>query len=318
MTEHDPYLAAASVVLVDEFGGATEPDRRVLVESKSYWRISLTRFLADRMGTVALLVLLLLALLAIFAPVIRVLVTHHDPNTQDLTNLFDSPGSEHWLGTDNVGRDTFTRLMYGARITLGVAFLTVLFASTIGVLVGLCAGYFAGPVDEVLMRFVDAVLAIPALLLYMLMAIVFRPTPVVLALIIASVNWCATARLVRAETLSLRTHEYVLAARSIGATSRRTLARHILPHALPTIIVAASISVGYVILIEAALDFLGLGVQPPTASWGNMLTDAQAFLYQSPLLAILPGGMILLSVVSLNLVGNALRDALDPRQHRAG
>jgi peptide/nickel transport system permease protein len=298
------------------------PDSRVpepiprdlnLVHSGSYWRISAARLRANRMGMASLIVLVLLTLLAVCAPLVETFVSHRDPNDQDLINLFAGPGADHWLGTDNLGRDTLTRLVYGARVTLGVAFLTVVFALTMGVVVGLCAGYFRGWVDEVLMRVVDAVLALPALFLYMLMAIIFRPGPVVLALIIASVSWCATARLVRAETLSLRTNEYVLAARSVGATAWRTLVRHILPHALPTIIVAGSISVGYVILIEAALDFLGLGIQPPTPSWGNMLTNAQSFLYQSPLLAILPGGLILLTVVSLNLLGNALRDALDPR-----
>jgi len=288
-------------------------DVPVVTATYTFWRVAAARLRSDRQAVAAFVLLSLLALLAIGAPLIVALLTHRQPTDQDLTNLFASPGRHHWLGTDNLGRDTLTRLAFGARVTLGIAFLTVFFALTIGVVVGLCSGYFGGWVDEVLMRFVDAVLALPALFLYMLLAIIFRPGPVALALIIASVNWCATARLVRAETLALRGNEYVLAARSLGATARRTVVRHILPHTLPTVIVAGSISVGYVILIEAALDFLGLGIQPPTPSWGNMLTNAQSFLYQSPLLAILPGGLILLTVVSLNLLGNALRDALDPK-----
>jgi peptide/nickel transport system permease protein len=167
-----------------------------------------------------------------------------------------------------------------------------------------------------LMRLVDSILAMPAIFLFMLMAIVFRPEPVTLSLMIASVSWGATARLVRAETLALKTNQHVLAARSIGATNFRIIAQHVLPHTLPTVIVAGSLSVGYVVLIEAALDFLGLGIQPPTPTWGNMLTNAQSYLFQSIWLMIFPGALILATVASLNVLGNALRDALDPRSWR--
>ena len=212
------------------------PDSRVpeptpgdprLVRSGSYWRISAARLRANRMGMASLIVLVLLTLLAICAPLVETFVSHRDPNEQDLINLFAGPGADHWLGTDNLGRDTLTRLVYGARVTLGVAFLTVVFALTMGVVVGLCAGYFRGWVDEVLMRVVDAVLALPALFLYMLMAIIFRPGPVVLALIIASVSWCATARLVRAETLALSTQR-IRARRPVRR--RHRLAHPAAPH----------------------------------------------------------------------------------------
>jgi peptide/nickel transport system permease protein len=279
----------------------------------SYWRISVARFRSNKAGMIGIALVLLLCLIALTAPFIQSYVTHVGPDDQDLSNLFAQPSATHLLGTDELGRDTLIRLVFGARITLTVAFLTAAFALGLGVTAGLIAGYFGGLIDEVLMRLVDGVLALPAIFLFMLMAIIFRPEPLTLSLIIASVSWGSTARLVRAETLALRSQQHVLAARSIGATNVRIIVYHILPHTLPTVIVAGSLSVGYVILMEAALDFLGLGIQPPTPSWGNMLTNAQAYLFQSPWLVILPGAVILITVASLNIVGNALRDALDPR-----
>jgi peptide/nickel transport system permease protein len=305
---------------VTELDTATETwaDQRdtMDLDYRGYWQISFARLRSNPTGMAAAAVLVLLCLIALFAPAIQGLVTHVGPYQQDLTNLFSPPSKAHLLGTDELGRDTLTRLAYGARVSLTVAFLTAAFTLIIGVTVGVFAGYFGGLIDEILMRLVDSVLAIPAIFLFMLMAIVFRPGPLTLSLIIASVSWGATARLVRAETLALKTQQHVLAARSLGATNLRIVALHILPHTLPTVIVAGSLSVGYVILVEAALDFLGLGIQPPTASWGNMLTNAQAYLFQSSWLVILPGGMILATVVSLNVLGNALRDALDPRAWR--
>lgn len=285
-------------------------------EVGSYWRISLSRLRSDKVGMASLIVLLLLCAFALCAPLIETYVTRVGPTTQDLDDLFAGPSAEHLLGTDELGRDTLVRLAYGARVSLTVGFLAAAFALTIGVTVGLLAGHFGGRVDEVLMRLVDSVLAMPAIFLFMLMAIVFQPDPLTLSLIIASVGWGATARLVRAETLDLRTQQHVLAARSLGAANLRIILHHIVPHTLPTVIVAASLSVGYVILIEAALDFLGLGIQPPTPSWGNMLTKAQSYLFQSPLLVVLPGLLILITVASLNILGNSLRDALDPRAWR--
>jgi peptide/nickel transport system permease protein len=283
------------------------------LEYRSYWQISLSRFRANPSGMVSLGVLVFMVVIALGAPVIQALITHAGPYAQDLSNLFSPPSRLHLLGTDELGRDEMTRLAYGAQVSLTVGFLTAAFTLTIGVTIGVVAGYFGGVVDEVLMRLVDSILAMPAIFLFMLMAIVFRPEPITLSLMIASVSWGATARLVRAETLALKTNQHVLAARSIGATNFRIITQHVLPHTLPTVIVAGSLSVGYVVLIEAALDFLGLGIQPPTPSWGNMLTNAQAYLFQSIWLMIFPGALILATVASLNVLGNALRDALDPR-----
>jgi peptide/nickel transport system permease protein len=219
----------------------------------------------------------------------------------------------HVLGTDELGRDVLTRIIYGGRVSLYVAFLTVIVSLSIGTVVGAVAGYYGGVVDTLLMRFVDIVISIPALFLLILIAVVFRPGVTGLALIIASLNWTGVSRLVRGEFLSLKARDFVDAAQTVGASDTRIIFRHILPNALSPIIVAATLALGGVILTETALSFLGLGVQPPTPSWGNMLTNAQQYLYRAPSLIIIPGFFIFITVLAGNLMGNGLRDALDPR-----
>jgi peptide/nickel transport system permease protein len=198
-------------------------------------------------------------------------------------------------------------------VTLGVAFLTVAISLTLGSSVGLIAGFYGRWIDDILMRFVDMVLAIPAIFLFILMSILFRPTPVTLAAIIASVGWGGVARLVRGEVLSVKQRDFIMATRSIGARDLRLIVRHLLPNVLPVLIVAASLGVGQIILIEAALDFLGLGIQPPTASWGNMLTNSESYFFHSVWLVIFPGITIFVTVLASNIFGNAIRDAFDPR-----
>jgi peptide/nickel transport system permease protein len=265
------------------------------------------------LGLAAMGYLILVAVIAVAAPLISALVTRQDPLTTNLDAAFGGPSQEHWLGTDQLGRDTLTRLVYGARISLGVGFLTAAVQIAVGGTLGLLAGYRGGWLDEGIMRVVDTILAFPAIFLFLAMAIVFRPDAVVLSLIIASVGWGLVARLVRGEILSLKQHEFVLAARALGATPVRIVGRHLLPNVAHVIIVSASLSVGQIILTEAALDFLGLGVPPSTPSWGNMLTAAQVLLYRSPLLVVLPGTTIALTVLAATLLGNAIRDILDPR-----
>jgi peptide/nickel transport system permease protein len=281
--------------------------------SRSYWRESGGRLLADRTGMLSAGILIVFALAALAAPFIATHITGYTPDQQDLLNTFASPSSEHWLGTDELGRDTLTRLLYGARVTLGVGALAVAVQLLIGTLVGMSAGFYGRWLDQLLMRFVDSVLAFPDIFLFMLVAVLIRPTPVALALIIAAVGWADVSRLIRAEVLTLKGHDFILATRSLGASNRRIMFGHILRNAMPTVIVAASLRIGQVILIEAALDFLGLGVQPPTPSWGNMLSNAQQYFYHSYWLVVLPGVAIFLTVLATNLLGNALRDALDPR-----
>jgi len=283
------------------------------VPSLGYWRESWRRLHANRVGLASGLVILLLALLALAAPLLSAHVLHQDPLSQDLRATFQGPGSAHWLGTDNLGRDLLARLLYGSRVSLSVGFLSVAIATSIGAAAGIAAGYYGGVADDVLMRMVDILLAIPGLYLLILVTAVVSVNTVTLACLIAFIGWGPLARLVRGEVLSVRSRDFVLATRSIGAGDLRIMLRHVLPNVLHVMIVAASLGVGSVILLEAALDFIGLGVAPPTPTWGNMLSSAQTFFTHSVWLVVLPGAMIFLSVLATNLVGNAVRDAFDPR-----
>jgi len=288
---------------------SNEPQRK----AKTHWAESWDRLLERRLGILAGGVILLFSAIALLAPILSQFVTHYDPTQQDLANVFAAPGRSHWLGTDELGRDTLTRLVFGARVSIGVAGLTVAMALTVGTGVGLLAGFSGGWVDDVLMRIVDMLLAIPAIFLFILMSILLRPNPITMAGIIAFVAWGSVSRLVRSEVLSVKDREFVNATRSIGASDLRLVVRHILPNVLPILLVAASLGVGQVILIEAALDYLGLGIQPPVASWGNMLTNSQIYIYHSFWLVIVPGVAIFLTVLAANVFGNAVRDASDPR-----
>ena len=281
--------------------------------AQSFWNESWERLRANRIGVAAGVLILILALIAIAAPIFSQLLTHFDPTRQHLTDNFRPPGHPYLLGTDELGRDTLTRLIYGGRVTLGVAFLTVLLSLTLGTTVGLMAGYYGRWLDDLLMRIVDVFLAIPAIFLFILMSILFRPNAFTLAAIIASVGWGGVARLVRGEVLSVKQRDFILATRSVGAKDLRLIVRHLLPNVLPILIVAASLGVGQIILIEAALDFLGLGIQPPTPSWGNMLTNAESYFFHSGWLVVFPGVTIFITVLASNLFGNAVRDAFDPR-----
>jgi peptide/nickel transport system permease protein len=281
--------------------------------AQSYWNESWERLRANRIGMIAGLLILILAAIAAAAPLFSLAVTHYQPFQLNLLETFQAPGHAHLLGTDELGRDTLTRLIYGGQVTLGVAFLTVALSLTLGTSVGLLTGYYGGWIDDVLMRVVDMVLSIPAIFLFILMSILFRPNAITLAAIIASVGWGSVARLVRGEVLSVKQRDFILATRSIGARDLRLIVRHLLPNVLPVLIVAASLGVGQIILIEAALDFLGLGIQPPTASWGNMLTNSESYFFHSIWLVIFPGITIFLTVLASNVFGNAVRDAFDPR-----
>jgi peptide/nickel transport system permease protein len=285
---------------------------------RGYWRESWERLRSNRIAVGAAVVLTFLAVVALLAPVIGQYVTHVKFDQQDIPNAFSPPSGKHWLGSDELGRDTLTRLVFGARVSFEVAFLTVALYVTIGTTVGMVAAFYGGWIDLVLMRFVDVLLAIPAVFLLILFA-TLQPfnlsphSPGTLAIIIAIVSWGGLARLVRSEVLSVKQRDFVLAARSIGAGDARIMFRHLLPNVMPSMIVAASLGVGAVILLEAALDFIALGIQPPDPSWGNMLFNAQSYFFHSPWLAVFPGLAIAITVVSTNLLGNALRDALDPR-----
>lgn len=294
-----------------------ERPQEVLVPARaarSYWQEAWGRLRRNRIGMLAGGLLVFFSLIAIFAPVLTAIITRQNYQTINLLNTFAPPFSPgHILGTDDLGRDVLTRLIYGARVSMGIGFLAVAVALTIGATVGLVAGYYGKWIDGLLMRFVDIILAIPAIFLFILMSILFKPNTITLALIIASVGWGSIARLVRGEVLSIRTRDFMVAGAALGARDARLIFRHLLPNALHVLIVFGSLYLGQVVLVEAALDFLGLGITPPTPSWGNMLTNAETFFFHSRWLAIFPGVTIFLTVLAANLFGNAVRDAFDPR-----
>lgn len=272
------------------------------------------RFRRNKLAILGITVMTIMIVLALGAGLISQYITGHAPSDQSLINSYAPIGAEdYYLGSDNLGRDVLTRLVYGARVSLGVAGLAIIGALTIGVTVGLMAGFYGRWIDSVLMRFVDIMLSIPPLFLLLLVATMFDLGPIQLAGIIAAVAWVTLSRLIRGEVISVKNRDYVDAARVVGSRDRRIIFRHILPNVLPVMIVWASLTVPALILVEASLSYLGLGVQPPTASWGNMLTTAQQVWARSTSLAILPGLAIYITVFAINLMGNGLRDALDPR-----
>lgn len=255
-------------------------------------------------------------LLALLAP----LIAPYDPNALNvdpsLTGIFQPPSWEHWMGTDALGRDVFSRILYGARVSLWVGFVSVGLASCIGVTLGLLAGYYGGLVDEAIMRMVDIMLCFPSFFLILAVIAFLEPSLVNIMVIIGLTSWMGVARLVRAETLSLRERDFVAAARLAGTRPRRILIRHILPNALAPVLVSATLGIAGAILTESALSFLGLGLQPPLASWGNMLLEGKQALGIAWWLFTFPGFAILLTVLGYNLLGESLRDILDPRLSR--
>lgn len=260
--------------------------------------------------TVSGLILLIgFALSAIFANVLSPTL----PQTQDLTHRLKPPSAEHWLGTDQLGRDIYTRLMYGARISLTVGIGVVLGSGSIGIVVGLWAGFQRGWVDEVLMRITDIFLAFPALILAMAIAGALGPSLNNAMIAITMVTWPVYARLVRGQTLALRERPYVEAARSLGASTPSILFRHVLPNMLAPLLVQASFDMGGAILSAAGLSFIGFGAQPPTPEWGVMISEGRKFITTHLWLSLFPGIAIFLTVAAFNLIGDGLRDAFDPR-----
>jgi peptide/nickel transport system permease protein len=253
-----------------------------------------------------------------------------DPRAVNLLARHAPPSAGHWLGTDEIGRDVLTRLLHGGRVSLSIGVVAALIASAFGTAIGILAGYRGGALDAALMRLTDGVIALPLLPLLIVLAAIDMTKlglPAAIAqseeaslyrivLITALVGWTTVARLVRGATLALKARDFVRAATAMGATPARIMLRHILPNAISPIVVATTLAVGQIILFESVLSFLGLGVQPPLPSWGNMLTNAQETIWNAPWLAIYPGVLILLAVTCCNLLGDALQEALDPRARR--
>lgn len=251
----------------------------------------------------------LLILIALFAP----LLSPHNPTDIDVNNILKPPSYNNPLGTDELGRDVLSRMLYGARISLAVGFVAVGIATLIGILVGAISGYYGGWIDTVIMRFVDIMLCIPTFFLVLTVIAFVGPSILNIMIVIGLTSWMGMARLVRAEFLSLKEREFVLAARSIGASDLRIIFRHILPNALAPVLVSFILGVAGAILVESSLSFLGIGVQPPQASWGNILTSGKENIEIAWWLSVFPGLAILFSVLSYNLLGEGVRDAIDPR-----
>ena len=274
------------------------------------WAVAWRRFRRHRLALFGLGVVTLFALASLLAP----WLTPYQPNKTNLTAMLEPPTLAHPMGTDELGRDLFTRILYGGRVSLAVGFLAVALSVTIGTAVGALAGFYGGRLDNLLMRFVDFMISLPSLFVLIILSTIWGTQPGTIVLVIGGFRWMTTARLVRGSFLSIREREFVEAARCLGAGSGRIIARHILPNAIGPIIVAASLGVALAILTESSLSFLGLGIQPPNSSWGRMLSSAQDQLFRAPWTAIFPGLMIFLTVLSINYVGDGLRDAFDPRK----
>jgi peptide/nickel transport system permease protein len=288
----------------------------------------MSRVLTRPLALAAIVVLALLVVLSLAAPLIEAMLGL-DANEADLLKRYQPPSAEHVLGTDEIGRDVFLRLLYGGRVSLTVGFIAAVMAAAIGTVIGVLAGYFGGRFDAALMRVTDGVIALPLLPLLIVLAAVDLSKLGLSAIaqsesaslyrivaITALIGWTTVARLVRGATLSLKSRDFVRAAVALGARPLRVMAAHILPNAISPIIVATTLAVGQIILFESVLSFLGLGIQPPLPSWGNMLTNAQEVIWTAPFLAVYPGLLILLTVASCNLLGDVLQDLLDPRSVR--
>ncbi len=277
--------------------------------SRSLWYVAWRRFIRNRLAIASGIFLILMYVVAIFAN----LLAPYDPDAVEIFNLHAPPSGDHWLGTDENGRDVLSRLMYGSRASMTVGLVAVMISVTVGSLIGSLAGYIGGVVDTILMRLTDGMLSIPYFFLVLIVVAVFGSSFRNLIIVIGLSSWMAVARIIRSEVLRYKRFDFVMAAESIGASSIRVLFRHILPHTIPVLIVAASLGVAGAILLESALSFLGLGIRPPQASWGNMLSNSQAYLWQNPLLPLYPGALIFFTVLSYNFLGDALRDSLDPQ-----
>ncbi len=287
--------------------------------------LALRRFRRHRLAILSLILLGAIASLALLASPIEALLGL-DASSVDLFARMQPSSASHWLGTDELGRDVMVRLFHGGQVSLFVGLIAATVAATIGTVVGLTAGYFGGRADALLMRFTDSVLALPALPLLIVLAAIdlHKLLPEALAdsenvsllrivLIVALLGWTTVARLVRGASLGLKEQDFVLAAVGSGGSHLRIMFRHILPNLLSPIIVAVTLSIGNVILLESVLSFLGLGIQPPMASWGNMLTNAQETIWEAPMLAIYPGLCIFVTVICFNFLGDGLQDAFDPK-----
>ena len=285
--------------------------------SRSLWGEAFRYIRRDKLTLLALSVLILLTLACIFAPPLLENGLHLNGNRTDVVNRYKPPGyKNNILGTDQLGRDQLVRLLYGGRVSLGVAYGASIMSISIGLVVGMLAGYYGGFVDDVISWFISTLSSIPSLFLLILVSVVFSPTAEVLIILLGLLGWVGTCRLVRGEILTLKERDFVVAARALGAPDARIFSQHLFPNIISLLIISLTIDAGTLILVESGLSYLGLGVRPPTPSWGNMLAESRKFLTTGTHLIIWPGIMIIIIVLCFFLVGDGLRDAVDPRKVR--
>jgi len=293
----------------NELGLTTAKDQGLQESVETWGKIFWTRFKRNRLAQVGAVVMVFLYIIAIGAPW---LVTH-DPSDTNIRDRLEPPSRAHIFGTDRYGRDVYSRMLFGARVSLSVGFVAVGISLSIGTVVGATAGYFGGVVDNLLMRLVDIIISLPGLMFLILVIALFGRSIIHIMVVIGLLSWPGVARLVRGEFLSLRERDFVEAARAVGVDDLRLMFRHLLPNAIAPIVVAGTLGVAGAIITEAGLSYLGLGVPPPAPSWGNMVQEGQNYMTTAWWLVTFPGLAILVAVLSFNLIGDALRDALDPR-----
>ena len=280
----------------------------VSVERQSVWKDIWKELRKNKVAMVSVVLLAILIIAVLLAP-----LSPYDPYKLDASQKLQGISSSHWFGTDEYGRDYFTRTLYGGRVSLLVGFMSMIMTVVIGTSLGVFSGYVGGKVDMFLMSFTDIFLALPSMLLMVILNTFLKPGLPTLIVVLSLFSWASVARITRAETMSLKERDFVVATQNLGASNFRVIVKHISPNILGPVIVAASLSVANAILMESSLSFLGLGVQIPRASWGSMLQGAQAHILDYPLLAVYPGVMILITVLSFNLLGDILRNALEPK-----
>lgn len=286
-----------------------EENLKAQAKENDTWMDKVRRLIREnKLAAVSAVIIILFILAAIFAPV----VAPYDPAKQDLVNRLQLPSAKHWLGTDELGRDVLSRIIYGARVSLVIGLVPTAISMTIGTILGLMAGYMGKTVDFIIMRFADIMLAFPSLLLAMVIMYTLGASLINIFIALSLIQWAGTARVVRSQTLSLKEKEYVEAARSIGVSKWKIMFRHILPNCLPSLIVLFTLNIPGNILSESSLSFLGVGAKPPSTSWGLMVTRGKAYLFNDPVLALAPGVAILILVLAFNFFGDGLRDVIDP------
>jgi len=302
--------------MTTDTGFTSEPIYSASSQPESLSALIWRRFRRHRLAFFSAIILLLMVLLVVAAP-----LSGHTPTDQNPRNEFARPSAQHWFGTDELGRDVFTRILYGGRISLAVGIFSTLFSLAIGIIIGALAGYYGGWIDNILMRVTDTFLILPVVFVLILFSALLRELPLLadfrnsvwtVIVAISVFAWMLPARIARGLFLVLREKEFVSASRALGASDARLIFRRILPNSIGPLLVSATLEMAYAIITESGLSYLGFGIQPPTPSWGNILESAQIHVYRAPWLAIFPGLMIFITVMTINFIGDGLRDAFDP------